>query len=170
MKILGKNSLSAGVKVGLKVVLAIVIILEIALIVFSIFTKVNIIEEPKNIILYLFMVTAILAVIVVYNFIKIFKTFEEEDAFNKKNIKRLKIIWASFIIAGILFIAISLLFKFLIGNDILEDLYIRTYAQLSSMFIAFIGLIFVVLGIGIIMLLEIYKEAIRHKEENDLTI
>ena len=26
------------------------------------------------------------------------------------------------------------------------------------------------LGIGIIMLLEIYKEAIRHKEENDLTI
>ena len=53
MKILGKNSLSAGVKVGLKVVLAIVIILEIALIVFSIFTKVNIIEEPKNIILYL---------------------------------------------------------------------------------------------------------------------
>ena len=166
MKILGKNSLSAGVKVGLKVVLAIVIILEIALIVFSIFTKVNIIEEPKNIILYLFMVTAIPAVIVVYNFIKIFKTFEEEDAFNKKNIKR----WASFIIAGILFIAISLLFKFLIGNDILEDLYIRTYAQLSSMFIAFIGLIFVVLGIGIIMLLEIYKEAIRHKEENDLTI
>ena len=90
--------------------------------------------------------------------------------FNKKNIKRLKIIWASFIIAGILFIAISLLFKFLIGNDLLEDLYIRTYAQLSSMFIAFIGLIFVVLGIGIIMLLEIYKEAIRHKEENDLTI
>lgn len=52
----------------------------------------------------------------------------------------------------------------------MEDLYIRTYAQLSSMFIAFIGLIFVVLGIGIIMLLEIYKEAIRHKEENDLTI
>ena len=99
------------------------------------------------------MVTAIPAVIVVYNFIKIFKTFEEEDAFNKKNIKRLKIIWASFIIAGVLFIAISLLFKFLIGNDLLEDLYIRTYAQLSSMFIAFIGLIFVVLGIGIIMLL-----------------
>lgn len=116
------------------------------------------------------MVTAIPAAIVVYNFIKIFKTFEEEDAFNKKNIKRLKIIWASFIIAGVLFIAISLLFKFLIGNDLLEDLYIRTYAQLSSMFIAFIGLIFVVLGIGIIMLLEIYKEAIRHKEENDLTI
>ena len=162
MKILGKNSLSAGVKVGLKVVLAIVIILEIALIAFSIITKANIIEEPKN--------TAIPAVIVVYNFIKIFKTFEEEDAFNKKNIKRLKIIWASFIIAGVLFIAISLLFKFLIGNDLLEDLYIRTYAQLSSMFIAFIGLIFVVLGIGIIMLLEIYKEAIRHKEENDLTI
>ena len=92
MKILGKNSLSAGVKVGLKVVLAIVIILEIALIAFSIITKANIIEEPKNIILYLFMVTAIPAVIVVYNFIKIFKTFEEEDAFNKKNIKRLIII------------------------------------------------------------------------------
>ena len=170
MKILGKNSLSAGVKVGLKVILAIVIILESALIAFSIITKANIIEEPKNIILYLFMVTAIPAVIVVYNFIKIFKTFEEDDAFNRKNIKRLKIIWASFIIAGILFIAISILFKFLIGDDLLEDLYIRTYAQLSSMFIAFIGLIFVVLGIGIIMLLEIYKEAIRHKEENDLTI
>ena len=170
MKILGKNSLSAGVKIGLKVVLAIVIILEIFLIAFSIITKVNIIEEPKNIILYLFMVTAISAVIVVFNFIKIFKTFEDDDAFNRKNIKRLKIIWASFIIAGILFIAISILFKFLIGNDLLEDLYIRTYAQLSSMFIAFIGLIFVVLGIGIIMLLEIYKEAIRHKEENDLTI
>ena len=72
MKILGKNSLSAGVKVGLKVILAIVIILEIALIAFSIITKANIIEEPKNIILYLFMVTAIPAVIVVYNFIKIF--------------------------------------------------------------------------------------------------
>ena len=48
MKILGKNSLSAGVKIGLKVVLAIVIILEIALIAFSIITKANIIEEPKN--------------------------------------------------------------------------------------------------------------------------
>lgn len=48
MKILGKNSLSAGVKVGLKVVLAIVIILEIALIAFSIITKANIIEEPKT--------------------------------------------------------------------------------------------------------------------------
>lgn len=43
-----KNSLSAGVKVGLKVVLAIVIILEIALIAFSIITKANIIEEPKT--------------------------------------------------------------------------------------------------------------------------
>ena len=88
MKILGKNSLSAGVKIGLKVVLAIVIILEIVLIAFSIITKANIIEEPKNIILYLFMVTAIPAVIVVYNFIKIFKTFEEDDAFNRKNTNR----------------------------------------------------------------------------------
>lgn len=87
MKILGKNSLSAGVKVGLKVVLAIVIILEIALIAFSIITKANIIEEPKNIILYLFMVTAIPAVIVVYNFIKYLKHLRKKMLLIRRTLK-----------------------------------------------------------------------------------
>ena len=39
MKILGKNSLSSGVRLGLKLILAIVIILEIALIAFLYYNK-----------------------------------------------------------------------------------------------------------------------------------
>ena len=114
------------------------------------------------------MITAIPAVIVLYNLIKIFQTFEIKDAFNRKNINRLKNIWLSFLITGIIYFVISILLNFFTPYEHLD--YIASYAQISSIFIAFIGILFVFLGLGIVILLEIYKEAIRHKEENDLTI
>ena len=168
MKILGKNSLSSGILVGLKAFLGSVVVIEIALLIMCIILKLNITQEPKYIIIYLVMVTAIPAIIVLYNLIKIFQTFEIKDAFNRKNINRLKNIWLSFLITGIIYFVISILLNFFTPYEHLD--YIASYAQISSIFIAFIGILFVFLGLGIVILLEIYKEAIRHKEENDLTI
>ena len=168
MKILGKNSLSSGILVGLKAFLGSVVVIEIILLIMCIILKLNITQEPKYIIIYLVMVTAIPATIVLYNLIKIFQTFEIKDAFNRKNIKRLKNIWLSFLVTGVIYFFIAILLNFFIPYEKLE--YIATYAQICSVFIAFIGILFVFLGLGMVILLEIYKEAIRHKEENDLTI
>ena len=168
MKILGKNSLSTGILVGLRAFLVAVVAIEIILLIMCVVLGLDITKEPKFIVLYLVMITAIPAVIVLYNLIKIFQTFEIKDAFNRKNINRLKNIWLSFLITGIIYFVISILLNFFTPYEHLD--YIASYAQISSIFIAFIGILFVFLGLGIVILLEIYKEAIRHKEENDLTI
>ena len=50
MKILGKNSLSSGILVGLKAFLGSVVVIEIALLIMCIILKLNITQEPKYII------------------------------------------------------------------------------------------------------------------------
>ena len=83
MKILGKNSLSTGILVGLKAFLVAVVAIEIILLIMCVVLGLDITKEPKFIVLYLVMITAIPAVIVLYNLIKIFHTFEIKDAFDR---------------------------------------------------------------------------------------
>jgi len=99
-----------------------------------------------------------------YQFIKIFGQLEKENIFSKAIEKRFLISAISSIIIGIIYFINTLL----IPNEVvgLEVTAIIVYVFFSVI----TAVIFLMFGIGLMILREIYKTAIENKEENDLTI
>lgn len=162
VKILGKKSLSSGIEMGL------IILLIIGLIIAMTVGSLIIIDWENWMSLFLTKTIAIAylssfpVLIMVIEFIKIFQNLRKEKAFEKQNIKYLKISYiASFIISGIyLFNTILMLTKI---TQI--DAFV-----VYPILMAVIAIVFFLFGIGLIVLTEIYKKAIQFKEENELTI
>lgn len=179
MKILGKKSLSSKVENGLKVLFFIIALLDIVVLgmsgltIFSEFSSTWMVENYLlkiiliAIISIVLLSTGVVALFIINQFIKIFKNLRENKLFEKENINYLKKVSILSIVMGILyfivFIGVSIILCNYIPFDSLSDLLIKILIFIFS-------IAFLVFGIGIRILNEIYKKAIEYKEENELTI
>lgn len=162
MKVLGKKSLSTLIKIFLwilQTICLIVVILGGVVVIkdFSFFNSTNTLKSL--IILYL---SSIPAAVLIAQFIGIFKSLENNDVFDKENLKRLRISYISSIIMGLLYLINSIILFF----SPEDENWVVIYMLLTYI----ITLVFLIFGVGLIVLSEIYKRAIKYKEENDLTI
>lgn len=98
----------------------------------------------------------------IIQFIGIFRSLENNDVFDKENLKRLRISYVSSIVMGIMYLINSILLFF--SSE--DENWVIIYMLLTYI----ITLVFLIFGVGLIVLSEIYKKAIKYKEENDLTI
>ena len=162
MKVLGKKSLSTIIKIFLWVlftVCLIVVILGGVILIkdFTFFKSTNTLKTL--IILYL---SSWPASVLISQFIGIFKSLENNNVFDKNNLKRLKVSYISSIVMGLMYLINSVILFLNKENENWMIIYmLLTYI---------ITLVFLIFGVGLIVLSEIYKRAIKYKEENDLTI
>ena len=171
MKILGEKSLASKVIIGLNILFTIISLINIWVlsIIIKVVGHIAMNENIQNNIFDLtffimIIITGIIALFIIYQFIKIFKNLKNNILFCEDNSKRLDLVSNScFIISG-LYIMIAI-FIFLIISKLMEEFICYVFA-FSIMLIV----IFAVAGIGIKILDEIYKKAIEFKEENDFTI
>ncbi len=162
MKVLGKKSLSTLIKIFLWIlftVCLIVVILGGVILIkdFTFFKSTNTLKTL--IILYL---SSWPASVLISQFIGIFKSLENNNVFDKNNLKRLKVSYISSIIMGIMYLINSVIL--FLNNE--NENWMIIYMLLTYI----ITLVFLIFGVGLIVLSEIYKRAIKYKEENDLTI
>ena len=169
MKILGEKSLSSKVIVGLKglfTIISIVDLLVIETIVKVIIELIGMENVEKSVASLILMIitTGIIALFIIYQFIKIFQHLKDSDLFCENNVKRLSTISIyCFVISTIYFI--TAIFAIATITKYFQEF---VYYILFSLII--LAIIFGVAGIGIKILNEIYKKAIEYKEENDFTI
>ena len=171
MKILGEKSLSSKVIVGLKVLFTIISIVDLLVIetIAKVITEIvgmeNVEKSMASLILFIMIITTgIIALFIIYQFIKIFQHLKDNELFCEDNVKRLSIISIyCFVISTIYFI--TAIFAIAIITKYFQEF---VYYILFSLII--LAIIFGVAGIGIKILNEIYKKAIEYKEENDFTI
>ena len=162
MKILGKRSLSTVIKIFLWILLTICLIVVIlgGIIVINDFNFFNSSNTLRSlIILYL---SSWPAAVLISQFIGIFKSLENNDVFDKENLKRLRISYVSSIVMGLMYLINSIMLFF--SSE--DENWIIIYILLTYI----ITLVFLIFGVGLIVLSEIYKKSIKYKEENDLTI
>lgn len=162
MKILGKRSLSSIIEKSLVILLILGIFVTISVGIWIILNW----EKCMELILTKTIVIAYLSsfpvLVMVVEFIKIFQNLKNEKAFDKQNIKFLKVSYiASFIICAIYLINTVILLS--------KTIWIDTFV-VYPMLMAIVAIVFFFFGIGLIVLTEIYKKAIQFKEENELTI
>ncbi len=171
MKILGEKSLASKVIVGLDILFTIISFMDI--VVLSIIIKVvghivmkeNIQNNIFDFSLWIMIIiTGLIALFIIYQFIKIFKNLKSNILFCENNAKRLNIISGSCFVISVIYLIIAILI-FLIMSDLIGELiyYIFTFSIMLMV-------IFAISGLGIKILNEIYKKAIEYKEENDFTI
>lgn len=151
MRITGKGSLSTIIGICIKGIFMLGIIITITL-PFLLKKYVEIFNPILNyhmalIILY---VSSIPAIIIVYQFIKIFGTLEQDNPFIMQNVKSLKVISICSLIIAI---------EYIIGIFFIV-----------SVFEIILIAVFIVTWLGGYILSELLKKAIEYKEENELTI
>lgn len=151
MKVTGKKSLSDFIEICLKIIFVVGILIYITL-PFLLNMYVEFFNPVLNytaalIILY---VSGIPALIIVYEFIKIFKTLKLDNPFTEENVKGLKITSICSLIIAIVYI-VGIFF-------------------IVSVFEIIAIAIFIIAWLGTYVLAELLRKAIEYKEENDLTI
>lgn len=169
MKITGNRSISSMIKIFLIIIFAICIasIITVPIVIenqSNVNFKQMILNEPLGTTIICIYLSGIPALIMLYQFIKIFSALEKGEVFSRKIENR-------FLITSICSIVIGIIYginAIVIPNKIAQFEY---SAIITYIFFAIItAMIFLILGIGLIVLKEIYKTAIENKEENDLTI
>ena len=179
MKILGEKSLSSKVENGLKILFFIIFIIDVivfGIICTSLFFEFSSFSVRENFIFriilegligFIALLTGIVALFIIYQFIKIFRNLKENRLFEKDNSKYLNKIWIMSIIIGslyfVIFIGTSVFLEFFYSIDILSGILLKILILIFS-------ITFLIFGIGIKILNCIYKKAIEYKEENDFTI
>ena len=171
MKIIGEKGLSSNVIMGLNAIFAIISLIDIW--VFSVILKVvvhismneNIQSNVTDLVFFAtLLITGIIALLVIYQLIKIFKNLKKNILFCNDNLVSLKKITIKCFILSVLYLALAIIVLIIMKNATNEIVY---YALAFSIILM---LVFMVNGIGIKILCEIYKKAIEYKEENDFTI
>ena len=151
--ITGKRSISNMLKIGLQIVAVIGILVMIFLpFILNIYQKIWNIELgnlyiPLLCIMYL---SGVPAVILVYQFIRLFDSLKKDMPFVRENINYLKNASTCSLIIAIEYIIGIFLFK--------------------SIFVAIVIGVFLIAWLGLYILAELFKQAVAYKEENDLTI
>lgn len=164
MKILGKKSLSSVVMIFLCVLLVLCIIAIVAGGIFVLSNLAFFTKDLLSITYILIYLSSIPALVMIIAFLQIFNTLKQENPFEKKNIKRLGISYLVSIVIGVIY-AINVLLIYL-GVGIMQKGFFIIYPLANVA----ISIIFLIFGIGIVVLKEIYRKAIEYKDENDLTI
>lgn len=98
--------------------------------------------------------------VIIYQFVKLFKSLELNNPFNYENVKTLKTTSIVSLIMGILWIFDLLFMLFIIKN---------TYVNYVIVLI-FLAILFIGVSIALYILSELFKQATDYKIENDLTI
>ena len=161
MKILGEKSLSSKVIVGLKTLFVAISVLDIVVLTLMMKTINHIVHNES---LQSNIFDLIIALLIIYQFIKIFKNIKNNVLFSKDNSNCLNIISNSSLTISVVFCIISILVFLLMCK--LEERFIHFVFA----FAIILAVVFVAFGIGIKVLNEIYKKAIEYKEENDFII
>lgn len=162
MKVIGKKSLSSIIMIFLEIllVLCVIAILSGGLIAIENFSM--LISSKIAMTALVIYASSIPALVLIIQFISIFKTLKEGNVFQKQNIRKLKTSYVMSILIGIMYTFNGIqLFLFYENKDVITLYVILTYI---------IALVFLIFGIGLMVLSEIYQKAIEYKEENDLTI
>lgn len=162
MKISGKK----GIAVILKIILVIIFLVCIlSMAITPIFLKQGAITKEKlGATIICIYISSIPALVMLYQFIKIFGQLEKENIFSKAIEKRFLISAISSIIIGIIYFINTLLIPSeIVGLEVTEIIVYVFFSVITAV-------IFLMFGIGLMILREIYKAAIENKEENDLTI
>lgn len=151
MNVTGKNSLSNFIEICLKIVLVLGIIIYIAL-PFLLNKYVELFNPTLNYsaVLVILYTSGIPAIIIVYQFIKIFDSLKKDNPFIQENVKCFKMVSVCSLIISIIYI-IGIFFIF-------------------SFFEIIAIAIFIIAWLGTYVLSELLRKAIEYKEENDLTI
>ena len=151
MKVTGKNSLSNFIEICLKIIFVLGILIYITL-PFLLNMYISLFNPVLNATAALIMLytSGIPALILVYEFIKIFATLKKDNPFVLENVKSLKIISICSLIISIIYI-IGMFF-------------------IISVFEIIAIAIFIIAWLGTYVLAELLRKAIEYKEENDLTI
>ena len=151
MKVTGKKSLSNFIEICLKIIfvvgILIYITLPLLLNMYVQFFNPVLNYTAALIILY---VSGIPALIIVYEFIKIFNTLKQDNPFTTENVKYLKITSICSLIIAVVYI-VGIFF-------------------IVSVFEIIAIAIFIIAWLGTYVLAELLRKAIEFKEENDLTI
>lgn len=160
MKVIGKKSISNVIYIALQILfvvgIALLIILPIG--VFLYFAnQIDSVTVENVIYPVLIYISGFPAVIVVYEFIKLFGSLKREKPFVEENGKALKK-------GSICSFFISLCYLPLVILALIEQDIMLILLTLI------IFLIFVVAWIGLYILAELFLQAVSYKEENDLTI
>lgn len=151
MKITGKNSLSAVIGVCIKIIFVIGIFVIITLpYLLKKYVEIFTPDLDYNAALIVLYVSSIPAIIIVYQFIKIFGTLKQDNPFTMENVKALKIISTCSLIIAI---------EYIIGMFFIV-----------SMFEGVLIVVFIIVWLGGYILAELLRKAIEYKEENELTI
>ena len=151
MKVTGKKSLSTLIEICLKIIFVVGILIYITL-PLLLNWYIDIFNPILNytaalIILY---ASGIPALIIVYKFIKIFKTLRLDNPFTVENVRHLNVISICSLIIAIEY-AIGIFF-------------------IVSIFEVILIAVFIIIWLGAYILAELLRKAVEYKEENDLTI
>ena len=151
MRIKGKNSLSNFIEICLKIifVLGILIYLTLPILLNMYIELFNPVLNYAAALVILY-TSGIPALIIVFQFIKIFGTLKEDNPFIMGNVKCLKNVSICSLIISIIYI-IGMFF-------------------IISVFEIIAIAIFIIAWLGTYVLAELLRKAIEYKEENDLTI
>lgn len=154
MNILGKNGLGNL----LKIILICSFIIGIPLIIIMPF----LLNHVNNVYASMFIIypNGILMLGIVYQFIKLFKSLEDNNPFNYTNVKIMKVTGIISFIMSILWI-IDLLFMIFIMHNMHVNYIIV---------LIFLGVLFFGVSIALYILSELLREATVYKDENYLTI
>lgn len=169
MKITGNKSISSVIKIFLIVLFALCILSIITVPIFvekngESFFKKMIFEQSLGMTIIFIYLSSIPALIMLYEFIKIFSSLEKGNIFSKKIENR-------FLISSICSIIIGIIYGINVFVQISKISNFEYSSIIVYLFFSIVtAMIFLILGIGLIVLREIYKTAIENKEENDLTI
>lgn len=149
------KTIATVISLLLKICIGIGIILLLAL--WKILEGLNI---KFDLLVFLIYPSGILFLMLVYQFIKLFKLLKIENPFSMIMVKYLKeTMWISFIIGIIILIAL-----------LLSIFVYPTYTIAVKISLTFFTILFIGVGIALYLLSELFKQATEYKEENDLTI
>lgn len=166
MKITGKKSISSLIKIFLIILFVTCLVAMVSIpIVMKYWVNVSEIIDVKTEIIFLY-IAAIPALCMIIEFANIFSSFEKEIIFSRKIERRLQRTSMYSVLIGITFSVNAFVHKFFI----LENEPEKVFEIMYLIVIILIAMIFLILGIGLMVLKNVYKVAIDNKEENDLTI
>lgn len=169
MKVLGKGSISSAIE---KILIVIFIALIIALIsgAIIIFNRYDsLLENNVNaIVIGIIYVSVFPGLLIIVNFIKIFNSLKNGEIFSMENSKRLKIAYIISLVLALMYV-INAVIIILDSNSNPANVFNWT-SFINGIYALLVATLFIMFGIGLIVLNKIYIKAIEYKNENDLTI
>ena len=152
MQIIGKNGLSGFIKILLMLVFAggSVIFLGLPFLLKWYLTGFVYRSDAYAFLLVFLYFTGFFCLWIVYEMNKIFNTLNRKDPFRKDNVKSLE--------------------RMSISSFIIGAAYVVKIICYNSFLTMIITMIFIILGLFLVVLAELFKQAVRFKEENELTI